>query len=486
MIKSQPLARSLFLLLIITGLCLQFCSESSRKSHRKDIVSFDLDSIKARGRLIAATDFNSTNYFIYKGEPMGFNYELLKLFSRHIGVDFKIVTENHLGKAFDMLHDGRADLLAMSLTVDTHRKKEVQFTEPLCETRQVLVQRKPDGWNKMTASAIESTMIRDLKDLTGKTIYVQENSSHAGRLKDLTGMMRFPMIIEEVPFESEELIQLVEEGTVDFAVCDENVALVNSTYYRNIDIKTVVSDVQDIAWAIRKTHSKQLLKELNDWIVQFRKTEMYATLYAKYFKNSRSGSIAGSDYYSLSTGKISPYDDIIKVYSDTIRWDWRLLASLICQESRFDPGVRSWAGAYGLMQVMPQTGKNFGIDITASPGNNIHAGVKYINWLHSIFDPKIPDENERTRFILAAYNAGPGHILDAMKLAGKNGYDPKVWKNNVEDWLLKKSNPRYYNDTIVKNGYFSGKESVAFVNEVIERYDHYRNIVPENSDHDSL
>jgi membrane-bound lytic murein transglycosylase F len=167
------------------------------------------------------------------------------------------------------------------------------------------------------------------------------------------------------------------------------------------------------------------------------------------------------------------------MYSDTINWDWRLLASLICQESRFDPDVKSWAGAYGLMQIMPRTGKNFGIDITASPRNNIYAGVRYINWLHSIFDPKVPDEEERTRFILAAYNAGPGHILDAMKLAEKHGYDPTIWEGNVEDWLQKKSEPRYYNDSIVKNGYFRGKESVAFVSEVLDRFKHYKNIIHE-------
>lgn len=169
---------------------------------------------------------------------------------------------------------------------------------------------------------------------------------------------------------------------------------------------------------------------------------------------------------------------MIRKYSDSIKWDWRLLASLICQESRFDPNVRSWAGAYGLMQIMPVTGRNFGIDITSSPENNMKAGILYINWLHSIFDPKISDENERLYFILAAYNAGPGHILDAMKLARKNGKDPEKWYGNVALWLLKKSDPRYFNDIVVKNGYFRGTESVNFVNKVLDRFEHYKNIIP--------
>jgi membrane-bound lytic murein transglycosylase F len=106
------------------------------------------------------------------------------------------------------------------------------------------------------------------------------------------------------------------------------------------------------------------------------------------------------------------------------------------------------------------------------------AGIHYINWLHSIFDPKITDENERINFILASYNAGPGHVLDAMKLAEKNGMDPQKWDGNVALWLTKKSEPRYYNDIVVKNGYFRGKESVAFVAEILDRYEHYKNIIP--------
>jgi membrane-bound lytic murein transglycosylase F len=137
------------------------------------------------------------------------------------------------------------------------------------------------------------------------------------------------------------------------------------------------------------------------------------------------------------------------------------------------------------MQVLPVTGERFGIDITSSPRNNIKAGVKYINWLHKVFDPKIADENERINFILASYNAGPGHVLDAMKLAEKNGMDPQKW-SDVEQWLLKKSDPVYYNDDVVRSGYFRGTESVAFVSEILDRYEHYKNILPPSYSKESL
>jgi len=424
------------------------------------------------------TDINSTNYFIYKGEPMGFNYELLKSFSDHIGIDLEIVTENQLERAFEMLKSGEADLLAIGLTVNSSRKKEILFTEPIDETRQVMVQRKPGNWRSLTADDLDRRLIRNQLGLAKKTIYVQEGSSHVERLHTLAAEIGDSINIIEVPYESEKLIQHVANGEIDYTVCDENIALVNAKYYPGIDVSTPVSFPQSLAWGVRKKNSDALLSELNRWIAAYKKTGSFALLHAKYFNNSRSSIIVRSDYYALNSGKVSQYDDMIRRYSASIKWDWRLLASLICQESHFNPNVESYAGAVGLMQVMPVTGRNFGIDITSSPENNMKAGIHYINWLHSIFDPKITDENERINFILASYNAGPGHVLDAMKLAEKNGMDPQKWDGNVALWLTKKSEPRYYNDIVVKNGYFRGKESVAFVAEILDRYEHYKNIIP--------
>jgi membrane-bound lytic murein transglycosylase F len=195
------------------------------------------------------------------------------------------------------------------------------------------------------------------------------------------------------------------------------------------------------------------------------------------------GSIVKSYNYPLYTRRVSKYDDLIKESSARINWDWRLLASLICQESRFRPDVTSVAGAYGLMQIMPVTGKNFGVDITASPESNIKAGILYINWLNTIFESKIPEKRERLNFILASYNAGPGHVLDAMRLAEKNGMDPGKWNGNVAVWLLKKSEPQYYKDSVVKNGYFRGTESVKFVSEVLDRFEHYKSVIQEERNH---
>jgi membrane-bound lytic murein transglycosylase F len=434
--------------------------------------------MRERGKLIAVTDFNSTNYFIYKGEPMGFHYELLKQLSEYLDLNLEIITENDINKAFEMLNSGKTDLLAFELAINTSRKKEIRFTEPISETRQVLVQRKPGRWRLMTIDEIEKNLIRNQLKLAGKTVYVQVGASSFECLKNLEDEIGDTISIIEVPFETEQLISMVARGDIDYAVCDENIAIVNTGYFPLIDVSTPVSFSQHLAWGIRKEKSDKLERALNAWITTFKKTNGYALLYAKYFRNDRSNTIFHSDYYSIGTGKVSPWDNLIKSFSDSLKWDWRLLASLIYQESRFDPSVKSWAGAVGLMQIMPETGKNFGIDILSSPENNMKAGVLYINYLQKFFSDKIPDSTERVKFVLAAYNAGAGNIVDAMKLAVKNGKNPLLWDENVAVWLLKKSEARYYNDPVVENGYCRGDESVNFVSQVLKRYEEYKNIIP--------
>lgn len=455
------------------------CKKNPSVSNSQQTSFLDLDEFRERGKIIALTDFNSTNYFLYKGEPMGFHYELLKSFSDYIGINLEIIAENDINKSFSMLNSGAADILAVDLTVNASRKKIIEFSEPISQTRQVLVQRKPNRWSGLTSDDLDKTLIRDQLMLAGKTIYVQVGSSAVECLRNLQDQIGDTIGIVQVPYETEELINLVAKQEIDYAVCDENIAMVNAGYYPIIDVSTPVSFSQNLAWGIRKTKSEKLASALNAWISAYKKSNAYAFLYAKYFRNARSTKIVKSDYYTINTGKVSPWDMTIRSFSDSLQWDWRLLASLIYQESRFNPTVTSWAGAYGLMQIMPGTGKNFGIDITASPESNIKAGVLYIRYLQDFFGEKIPDENERLKFILAAYNAGAGNIVDAMNLAEKHGKNPLIWDDNVAYFLLKKTEPYYYNDPVVQNGYCRGDESVNFVTEVLQRFSEYKNIIPE-------
>jgi len=177
-----------------------------------------------------------------------------------------------------------------------------------------------------------------------------------------------------------------------------------------------------------------------------------------------------------SGGVISHYDSYFQRYSSTIRWDWRLMAAQCYQESTFDPQARSWAGACGLMQIMPSTADHLELarsDIY-NPEKNIAAAAKYLGELdHSFAD--IRDRSERIKFILAAYNGGSFHIRDAMALARKNGKNALRW-GEVEPYVLGLSQPKYYNDPVVKYGYMRGSETVDYVRKIHERYNGYRGV----------
>lgn len=408
---------------------------------------------------------------------MGFHFELLKKFADQIDVELEIITSNDIDEALEYLQDGKVDLVAVGLSVNADRQEMMRFTEPLMQSTEVLVQRKPGGWNRMTADAIEAGMVRNQLDLAGKTVYVQKGSSYAQRLYNLERESGIDIGVIEVPYDAEELARQVARGEIDYTVCDDYMTMIIGSLYAELDLSTPVSFPQNIAWSIRKEGTDALEAKLNSWVTGFKTTREYAWLEHKYFKASRSVRMASSEYFATYTGKVSPFDDIIRRYSDTIGWDWRLVASLIYQESRFNPSVISPVGAYGLMQVMPETGKFFGFDVTRSVDNNIHAGVCYIRMLDSLFDDWVTDPDERVKFILASYNAGHGHVLDAIKLAEKNGLNPGKWDNNVSLFLERKSDPAIYSDPVVRNGRLKqGVEVNAYVSDILERYEHYKNI----------
>jgi membrane-bound lytic murein transglycosylase F len=463
--------------IIIFPLLLIFAASCNFSSHRTEEVRWekDLEDIKEEGKITVLTDYSSTDYFIYRGQPMGFQYEMLQQLANHLSVRLEVRVSRSLNESFELLRNGEADLIAQNLAVTKDRLQFIDFTMPLVTSRQVLVQRKPENWRKMKEKEIRDQLITSPLELKGVTVYVMRGSAANMRLRNLGEEIGGDIGLIEVDESAEQLINLVSEGEIPFTVCDEIAARVNASYYPDVDISTPVSLEQNMAWAVRKG-STTLLQELNIWLADFTKTRKYKAIYARYFESQKSATMVESDFYAINTGKISPYDRYIKQYSSPLGWDWRLMASLIYQESRFKNNLTSWAGAWGLMQLMPGTAKRFGVDTISSPREQIRAGSEFIIWLNRQFSD-IPDENERIKFVLAAYNIGPGHIIDARNLARKNGADPDVWDNNVARFLLSKADPKYYNDPVVKFGFCRGTETFNYVTDVLERYEHYKNIV---------
>jgi membrane-bound lytic murein transglycosylase F len=460
-----------FILLFILLVPVFFSGRSVEKDPKITAAqSIDLAQIREKGKLSVVTDFNSINYFIYKGQPMGFQYEMLNELSDYLDLELELKVNNDVASNFESLVNGDFDLIASNITITNARQEYVDFTSSYSQTSQVLVQRKIGS-----KKTVIHELIHKPSELAGKTIYVHQNSSYIVRLQNLEKENDIDINIFEVPTETEQLIRMVAKGEIEYAVSDQNLAQVNKTYYPQIDIETVISNPQNQAWAVRKG-SVQLKREINTWLESFSKTAKYAVIYNKYFKSERSALIVKSDYYYSETGRICRYDKIIKSEGEKIGWDWRLLASMIYQESRFNPSITSWAGAFGIMQLMPSTAKKMGVNNKSSTEAQIRAGIRLVHKLDGRFSKEIIDPHERAKFVLASYNIGYGHIRDAINLTKKYGGNPAIWENNVEAYLLKKSEPEYFNDPVVKNGYCRGVETHNYVREIMYRYDHYLNI----------
>jgi len=460
------------------------CNLSSVNNAEESKTIIDIQTILERKQLIALTDNSTTSYFIYKGEPMGFEYEMLRDFAKNLNVNLKIIVAKNMDDIFYHLISGHVDIVAANLTVTEERMHLVNFSEPVLYTRQVLIQRKPDGWEKMSSKKLNEQLIRTAIDLDKKDIYVRKGSSFYSRLKNLQDEIAGNINIIEAPGEAttEELITMVAEGKIPYTIADENVAMVNQTYYPQIDIETAISFPQKIAWAVRKS-SPLLLAELNCWLEKTMSAQNYVFLYNKYFKNTHSAELRkGSEFSSLGGNKISEYDDLIRAYSKELGWDWRLLTSMVYQESRFNPDAHSWMGACGLMQMIPSTAVKYGIDTCgATPIESIDAGTKHLQYLDKYWSKHIDEKNERVKFVLASYNAGLGHVIDARNLAKKYGKNPDVWFGNVEKYILLKSNPAYYNDPVARCGYCRGQEPYNYVRSILTRYEHYKNIIKDEA-----
>ena len=461
------------------------CGKPSHDSHtenakseppEEEVIAFDLGEIKSRGVLKVIIENSATSYFIYKGQPMGYDYELLQRYADHEKLHLQFVVTKDLDEGFRKLNAGEGDILAYNLTVTNERRKRISFTDYHNLARQVLVQRKPEGWRQMKRHEIEAQVIRNPIDLIGKEIVVRNGSSYISRLENLSDEIGGEIII--VPafsnLSTENLIQQVAKGEINYTVAEENVALLSATYFSILDVKTALSLPQQIAWGIRK-NAPQLLQSLNDWIAQMRSSPDYNLIYAKYFEDTKVFSqLTRSNYFGVKGGEISPYDDSIKALAIEIGWDWKLLAAMIFVESRFDPRAKSWAGAVGLMQLVPETGRMFGLaphDLM-HPQKNMKAGVKYLKWLDELWKDRIPEKEERIKFVLASYNVGQGHVIDAVKLTEKYHGDPHKWED-VARLLLKKSEPNYFNDPAVEFGYCRGEEPVNYVAEILLLYDQY-------------
>lgn len=417
--------------------------------------------------------------------------QLLAQFAKESSVRLKPVVVRDSREMFDKLNAGEGDIVAAQLTPGA-RDASVAFTAGLYETTPAVVQRKSNVPATPSADVnaalarerretrdpqpvrLRARLIATPQELAGARVHLPQTSPYRHRLVELNEELTQDIEVVEVDATSDKLIQQLSEGDITYTVAAENVAALKAGEYTNLLVKPVIGPPQQVAFALRR-NAPALKAKLDAWIAAKKKSGLMPVLYRKYFKDRRGFTQrAASRYLTAETGRLSPYDEWFKEYARIPGWDWRLVASQAYQESRFNPRARSWAGASGVMQVMPATARELRINPN-DPRQSIEGACRYL-WKLDQHWSKIKRESERIKFILASYNVGYGHVEDARRLAEKHGDDPDAW-NDVAYWLIRKSKRAVYNDPVVKYGFARGTEPVAYVDLILDRYEHYKAFV---------
>jgi membrane-bound lytic murein transglycosylase F len=451
----------------------------------------DLDAINAGRTLNVIFTFNSTGYFIYRGQTMGYEYDLLTLFARESNLRLNPIVVRDSKVLFEKLNRGEGDVVAAALAATTNQT-EVAMTDTLYSTAPVVVQRKeraPEaGASPAVATAVarqqetapqtiqvRARLITTPKELAGTRVDMPRTSPYLRQLLELNDALNNDIDVVEVDESSDKLIQRLAKGQIAYTVAPDNLAALKAGEFTNIVFMPAIGPPQPIVWAVRR-NAPELLKALNDWLSVKRKSGLLAGLYRKYFLDRLAfRERAQSQYLTSETGTLSPFDPWFREYAKIPGWDWRLIAAQAYQESHFNPQAHSWAGAVGLMQIMPMTARQMRIN-ASDPRQSIEAACRYLFQFDSAWKSSIVNDSERIKFILASYNVGLGHVQDAVRLAEEHGDNPKSW-DDVAYWLVRKSSRSVYNDPVVKHGFARGTEPVAYVDAILSQFANYKEFV---------
>lgn len=437
-------------------------------------VNRDYADIKEQGVLRVITRYSSSTYFLHQGIEWGFEYELARKFADRHDLALEMVIIGPDENPYDLLNSGKGDIIAANYTRTPERKKYVDFTRPYNIVNQVMV-----FSNKIEdrPQSIEEVAER------GITITVRRNSSYYYQLKKLQEK-GLNLNINVVPNkkDTEALLFEVSNKKYNATVADNNIFDASKKYMTGLSRGPVISKNDTVAWAIRK-NAPQLKTEINRFLYDHfrfgkqneepKRSAFLNVLRSRYFDEGPQ--IA--EYYNTESkvvggGSISPYDNLIKEVADSADVDWLLVSSIIAQETKFNPNSKSWAGAIGLMQVLPRYSEVPDEKLLFNEKINLKEGIRIIK--EHLHHYSYMDSTDKWSFALAAYNAGQGHVADARRLAIDHNKNPNKWEN-VSEMLIKLMQRKYYKDA--RYGFCRGIETVRYVEEIKNRYKTYQTIL---------
>ncbi len=416
------------------------------KRHNLAEISFEENTSNRVNILLHCTP---SDYFLYKGTPVGFQYELLCIMCDSLGLTPVFTYSTDASEAKQGISSGKYDIMAVDLDSEMADTMCVDYSVAHSFSFPVLICR--DG------------------DVEGYQKILYLPAHFPGQLlMNTLGDAADWELVQSSDMCVDEFLGLLRNKKINYLVSDYHTVLALLPSYPELTISARIGPEYQRRWALNPANDS-LNQKINEWLARYKSTPAYKSLCNKYFLPRTKYLLSGAS--DRRSGRISSYDAIIKKYARARNLDWRFVSSIIFQESRFQTGSTGAGGSFGIMQMMPTTGEAFGVDSTSSIQSQLYAGICLIASIDREFKD-IEDANERMFFVAASYNAGSGHIHDARKLCRKYGGNPDVWLD-VEPYLALKSDRKFYSDPVVRSGYYPGKHTIRYTHNVMNRYHAY-------------
>jgi membrane-bound lytic murein transglycosylase MltF len=429
----------------------------------------DLDEMIAKRRIRVLLVYSKTFYFVDRGRQRGATYDLARAFeddlnrrlrTGHLKVQVVFIPVSR-GELLPGLVEGRGDIAAANLTITDERRQQVDFSDPV-----------GTGVNEIIVTGPASPAIRSVQDLAGQEVFVRKSSSYHESLVRLNaeleraGKPAVRLKLAPETLEDEDLLEMVNAGLVRLVVVDSHKADFWAQIFPKIRLHrdAAVRTGGDIAWAFRKG-SPKLKTAVDRFLATHKKGSSFGNqIFNRYLRSTK--------YVrnSLAPGELAKYErtvGLFRKYGDRYGFDSLMLTAQGYQESQLDNQRRSRAGAVGVMQVLPTTGREMGVGDVRQLDANIHAGTKYLRFVTDrYFNDGAIDPVNKTLFAFASYNAGPAKISRLRKEAARAGLNPNVWFNNVERVAALRI----------------GRETVQYVSNIFKYYVAYRLLEDERQE----
>ncbi|MDD2388543.1 MAG: membrane-bound lytic murein transglycosylase MltF [Desulfobacterales bacterium] len=413
-----------------------------------------LVSILGKKELTVITRNNANCYYQYRGQEMGFEYDLARAFADYLGVRLNISVAENWEKMIPDLLDGKGDLIAASMTISPGRLRQVAFSDGYMPIQQQIIVHR------------NQTDIDSPEQLNGKTVHIRKGTAYQNKLTELKKQGIDLTIALYDDLSPEEFIRQVADREIEVTVANSNIALLNQRYYPQAVVAGPLNGEEYLGWAVHP-EAKGLLEKINSFFQTIRDDGTFSKIYNRYYANLDDFDYVDVQiYHNRLKSRLPTYQNIIQKAAGMQNFDWRLIAAQIYQESHLDPLAKSHAGAYGLMQLTQSTADSYHVTDIYDPVQNIHAGVTHLKKLYDYFDQS--ERRDRLMIAFAAYNVGLGHIQDAQSLAQEIGLDPDSW-SSLKQVLPLLRHRKYYKQT--RYGYCRGTEPIMYVDRIMLYYD---------------